>query len=474
MGIMKTAMRVLSTGAIAIAMGAGGLSVGLAQSGFNEPFLPLPTDAQPVLSFPLPSDSASVSGNTQFLTFSGGAPRLDSPISACEYYKTIGAVGPKSNCNTGSIANPVTLDNPITFEQWKSYVAIDKYAYPPGTSTDTAQFINKVDLNLTRDHHMISYGRDQLAAYVCNHKGSSPTVADPTGLFPSQSEIDALIADINLPHPKNLIACVAMEFSVNVKYDSKNPNPSGTPFTKFWIFGANGALLLNVDLDGRGLKGVPHVCTACHGGPFTSESLVGGTLQFDPLKSPKGDLGAHFLPFDMANFAFSSTRTKVEQEESIFAMNLNVYITESERWSIDPKTGLINSGFGSASIEQLIEGWYGDVTKKNVSPLFNTEFVPSHSWDYDENHAMAYLNAVSHSCRTCHVAMDHYPFEIDTTKFNGGPVCNPEYVMPNSKVTFDRFWLSQKTVPGQPVQLQDGGGQPGYLSLVTKQDCLGP
>ena len=480
---MRLSRKILSAGLLALALGAGGISAGFA--GDDEDYLNLPSDAKttPVTPFALPSDKVpdSVPGTPKhdnwFLSFasSTGSPaRVDLPVTACSYYlaiKAVTACGPNGE-----------LINPITFDKWKQFVKLGKHALN-GQKEDVAHFINQVDLNLTRDHHLISYGPNQLAGYVCNHAGSAPTAADPTGLFPPQSEIDLLIKDIK--RNKHLIACVAMEFSAEVEYTGAAQ--AGKPFTKFWIFGADGALLSTVDLDGRGQKGVPHVCTACHGGPFNTETFNGvtGTIEFDAKKAPNGDLGAHFLPFDMANFAFSSKRSQAEREEAIFRMNLNVFNTENTLWSVvqsGPNAGFITPGtYASASIAQLINGWYGfNVKASNVAPHFDRQFVPSHSWGFDSNHQNAYLNTVSHSCRTCHVAMENYPFEVDSSLFTNPAslvqslVCQKnQYIMPNSKVTFDRFWLSANpSVPGQPAG--PAGGQPNYLSFVTGQPCNAP
>jgi hypothetical protein len=51
----------------------------------------------------------------------------------------------------------------INYEDWKRTVQIDSYA-APGASTVTATYVNVVDLNLTRAHHSISYGPNNVAA----------------------------------------------------------------------------------------------------------------------------------------------------------------------------------------------------------------------------------------------------------------------------------------------------------------------
>jgi hypothetical protein len=347
---MNLARQMVSVGVFALLLGTEGISVGFALD-------PLPPD----LAFPLPSDTiygeqqyypdrtdptgklmrnqpifpgeSAERTDDKFLTYiinilllpippstvppqSDLHRRIDTSDTACEYYVTIGAVDRCGGSSTGTLLG--ALINPTTFQAWKNEVGIDNDAQHPGNPTHVARFINQVDLNLTREHHMVYYGRDRAAAYVCNHKGPFPTKQDPTGLFPPQDEIDALIKDAQ-QNPQNTIACVAMEFSTR---GQRGQPPSPTPFTKFLIFGPDGALWSTVDLDGRGPKGVPNVCTACHGGKFDYEDADG---HFEPgvvTPRPPGDLGAHFLPFDIANFAFSSNLKPDQQEQQIFTMNL--------------------------------------------------------------------------------------------------------------------------------------------------------
>jgi hypothetical protein len=499
---MNFARQMVSVGVFALLLGTEGISVGFALD------QPLPPD----LTSPLPSDTifgeqnypdrTDPKGNLHknkpiflgeslettydpFLTFGG----LDRTDTACQYYVTIGAVASCGVTSNGTLRG--AFISPTTFQAWKNEVGIDN----PGTPTHRARFINQVDLNLTREHHMVFYGRGTgsglggcraldngpnapmhicAAAYVCNHKGPFPTMRDPTGLFPPQDEIDELINDAQ-QNPQNTIACVAMEFSTR---GPRGQPPSPKPFTKFLIFGPDGALWSTIDLDGRGPKGVPHVCTACHGGKFDYDLTT-----FQATQRPPGDLGAHFLPFDIANFAFSSHSTPDQQEKKIFNLNLDVYNIERDRWTKDPTTGSVIDGFGSFSIQELIEGWYdGDMTPSNIAPRLNRNYIAP-SWKADPinsdaylKHSSAYLKAYSHSCRTCHVAMDQFPAEENPTVISNAKaqVCDQHSTsrpMPNAKVIFDRFWLSLDHTVSPP----DVADQPLYLAqLFANPACPKP
>jgi hypothetical protein len=361
----------------------------------------------------LPSDPYSRAD--QFLAEKG----LDSRIGACQYYQAIGAV---VSCDAAG-----NLSGAISFEDWKREVRMGRYA--SGATEYTATYINKVDLNLTRDHHSITYGPNQTAAYVCNHLG-------PPSLNSSPMDIDAAIS--NAVNGKNLVACVAMDVG---------PGVNGTPLTRFLIFGPSGQLLPSVNLDGRREKFVPGTCVVCHGGDHYA-----GNYPEDG--SGTADVGGHFLPYDAGNFEFSSSApfTEADEEQAIYHLNQNVL-------NANP----------TVAEQELIAGWYaiGQVLDKNYLPT---------SWQGQSNTAVSfYQNVHARGCRTCHVALvegynfDHYQNITPNGHFYradnpntalGHSVCDlgtsqilRAHSMPNSRVTFDRFWQSAGTSVDQPAIL---------------------
>jgi len=351
-----------------------------------------------------------------------------------------------------------------------------------------AVFLNKVDLNLTRDHHSIDYGPDsqgraRLAAYVCNHPGpESDPATDPTGLFQStpSSAVDAAIdavlqTDAAHPQGRNLIACVVMDrMPITGVTGQPVTGHLGETFTRFLVFGPNGDLLPSVNLDGSGEKFVPGACVACHGGtnyfalanksdpaPAPSQPIFGG---FPEDGSGGPDLLSYFLPYDVDNFAFHSQHplTKDDQQGAIFRLNSNA-------WQVNRAIAFTNQGSNSPqamAFDNLFHGWYPGTL------VFNSTYVPTTTYQDSESQSF-YLNVVARSCRTCHIAMDQANFErIDPVFLNirdlicgqslfDPPNSNRAYVMPNSRVTFDRFWLSDRAnVIGQPPGTVD---QPGTL-----------
>ena len=338
-----------------------------------------------------------------FLAFKG----LDSRISSCRYYLAVGAV---ASCDANG-----NFSGAISFDDWQRGVKIGKYS--SGATEFTATYVNKVDLNLTREHHSISYGPTQTAAYVCNHLGP-----------PTPTQIDVDTAVDNAVQAKNLVACVAMDYSSSPQVNG------GVAFTRFLIFGPSGQLLPSVNLDGRREKFVPGTCVVCHGG----DHYAG---KFPEDGSGFADIGAHFLPYDAGNFEFSDKPglTEVDQEEAIYNLNQNVL-----------------SAGPTIAEQELIAGWYlnGKVLDKNYVPV---------SWQSQSTDAIKFYQKVNaRSCRTCHVAMvevwnfDHYQNAFGYASIQSA-LCAPsipeptqDYSMPNSLVTFNNFWQSVGALDDQP------------------------
>jgi hypothetical protein len=370
-----------------------------------------------------------------FLTYKG----LDTRRGACQYYKAVGAT---KDCDASG-----NLVNPVSFEDWKRAVRIGAYAVP-GTPEYTATYINQYDLNLARDHHSISYGPNQTAAYVCNHLG--PTVLNPSQSqdAPNNPSIDTVVA--NTVKGLNLIACVAMDTAPSAVM-------GGQPFVRFLIFGPGGQLLPSVNLDGRTEKFVPGTCVACHGGDYYA-----GTYPEDGFG--RADIGAHFIPYDTGNFAFSSKPglTEADQSDQIYHLNQNV----------------LNANPTPQELT-LINAWY-----PNGTHTLDKTYVPAAWAAYDTPTSTpgsnVYRNVYAHSCRGCHITLvPAFNFEAvsgsETTVpghnaplYLGGEADNDfgiavcgggqdyrNYLMPNSLVTFNRFWGSQgsTSTPDQPAAL---------------------
>ena len=266
---------------------------------------------------------------------------------------------------------------------------------------------------------------------------------------------------------KDLIACVAMDYSIS-------PGVNGDkPFTRFLIFGPSGQLLFSINLDGRQEKFVPGACVACHGGDF----YLG---KYPEDRSGVANIGAHFLPYDAGNFEFSSKAglTEADQEQNIYFLNPNVLNTDA-----------------TVAEQELIAGWYANGTR-----TLDKLYVPA-SWQMQTDLGPTapvisfYQNVLARSCRTCHAALTeqlnfdhwsnvfvgyhgagtlyHHNLGRVTCKYNRPNYqLNRAHSMPNSLVTFNRFWLSA----GAPIATEDQVAittaflhllDPGYNDVCT-------
>ncbi|MEO5883155.1 MAG: hypothetical protein ABIQ06_12125 [Caldimonas sp.] len=288
-------------------------------------------------------------GADHYLTYKG----VDTRLSACLYYRALGAVG---ECDAQG--NP---SGAISFSDWKTQNGF-------GTGSDVAaDYINQRDLNLVRRMVATRSSSGGIAFYVCNAPG-------PDGK--SQTEIDRVLEEAI--DDKNKVACVAME------YTPVTGANGGQPFTKFFTFGPDEVLLLSINLDGRGEKFMPGSCVACHGG-----TTYNGRFPEQPTASPF--LGARFLPFDTGNYLFSSRSSLSEaaQSEAFFQLNQLVLATEID---------------ANAATGRLISGWYAN------GHVLDKEYVPPVWQLADAQPATAgaarfYKEVVGISCRTCHVAL---------------------------------------------------------------------
>ena len=128
---------------------------------------------------------------------------------------------------------------------------------------------------------------------------------------------------------------------------------------------------------------MPGSCVACHGG-----DLYGGRYPDDG--SGLADIGSKWLPFDMANFDFSTT-----QKQNMTATN--AVMKQLNQLMIDPDVSSITRG----RTKDLIEGWYlggGSDQDPNFVPSLFIRIPP------EPELVNLYRKVFQHSCQTCHTA----------------------------------------------------------------------
>jgi len=332
-------------------------------------------------------------GADHYLTYKG----VDTRLSACLYYRALGAV---EDCDAQG--NP---SGAISFSDWKTQNGFGKGA------DVAANYINQRDLNLVRRMVATRSASGGVAFYVCNAPG-------PDGK--SQTEIDRVLEEgID---DKNKVACVAMEYTPVAGANG------GQPLTKFFTFGPDETLLLSINLDGRGEKFMPGSCVACHGG-----TTYNGRFPEQASASPF--LGSRFLPFDTGNYLFSSqsSLSEASQSEAFYQLNQLVLATE-----VDP----------NSATSRLINGWYAN------GHVLDKEFVPPVWQLADAQPATAgaaqfYKEVIGISCRTCHVSLgakfDWDDIVLDPSRasanFCGGTAdVAVNASMPNALISRDRLF----------------------------------
>lgn len=297
-------------------------------------------------------------GGDHYLTYKG----KDTKLSSCLYYRALGAA---KDCDSQG-----NMVEPISFDDWLRRNRLSPYVN--GNTEVTADYINKMDLNLVRRMSATRLANDHLAFSVCNAPG-------PEGR--TQREIDEVMEAAF--DGERRVACVTMEWSTTPGVNG------GRPFTKFFTFGPDGSLLQSVNLDGRGEKFMPGTCVACHGG-----AQYNG--RFPERGNPSPNLGSGFLPFDTGNYHFSSRPEKSEtaQGEAFYRLNEMVKLIEESRAAQSGQT---------SAMTDLFAGWYG-----STGFALNKDYVPQ-AWRDEETRTPGamkfYREVVGSACRTCHVSL---------------------------------------------------------------------
>ncbi len=279
----------------------------------------------------------------------------------------------------------------------------------------SAVYYNAGDLGIGREMHCLSDSARK-ACYVTNYADRVPPGNDPTKrIFAgSQANINDALANAVKGFQgvagSDPIATVAMiEATVN-----------GAPNVEFMVFGADGLLsdTATLDMSAHPNDQVPTNCMTCHAG---NGALNGGTVS-----------NAHFLPFDLDSFQYStqSAFTESAQLESFRKLNAVVQITSH-----------------SQAMTDLLNGWYPPNGPATSAATFNGDFVPANWTNRPTNEVYNY--GIKKYCRTCHLGQTITDFGTPTQLTNleaaGHVVTNylcDTHLMPQALVTQNNFWNS--------------------------------
>ncbi len=266
-----------------------------------------------------------------------------------------------------------------------------------------ASYFNNYDLGFGRDMHMKRGGAcpNCLAYYVTNYHNADDALAQASP-----------------------IATVAMEYA-------PAPGTTAPLFTKFYVFGANGAISNTAALDDFGPKFVPALCVICHNGNISNAA---------PTGDASGNLvTSRFIPFDLDSFGYPAAALRSPAVEAQFKlMNQGVLATNV-----------------SPSIHLLIQNWYGmSETDPSLSLNFNGNKVPS-GWTTPAtptDQSALYDALVKPYCRSCHTTRDAsdpgqtqditwQSYDSLDTSIARFIACGDGHLMPQAERNFGRYWF---------------------------------
>ncbi len=249
-----------------------------------------------------------------------------------------------------------------------------------------------------------------------------------------------------------------------------SPGPGGTvSFVKFYTFDpVSGARLLMANLDGRGDKAMPTVCTSCHGGrgdaltpsnlfPRLMNAASSADVRAPDRGGMRGDLAAQLHAFEPASFDFSTLPgySRDAQEAKIKTLNKMVLCgtplptgtTKPTGFAEDDCRRVANPNEYQGTSANHLKSLYGGNGLPNASTALLDTYVPD-TW-LSNGQSSLYLNTVSKSCRVCHnLRGTGNQADISFEDFNGfdgyAPRIKAHIIdrgnMPLAKLVYDTYW----------------------------------
>ncbi|MFZ5560034.1 MAG: hypothetical protein ACOY41_00655 [Pseudomonadota bacterium] len=290
-----------------------------------------------------------------------------------------------------------------TLAEWKERNGFNDSGNPDITITHVT-FRDALDLGYGRDMYVLrerSAGVTRRIAFYVNNYVVQLQPGSSSNYGPLN--VDAAISgDARFFRGSN-----AIEFS---PADEDAPNANGDmKITKFFTFDKAGKRLTSADLDGRGVKHMPGMCWACHGGQTMPLDENGG-FQAQSLRSAKYNiLGA-------GEFEYSLIPGWSRADQEARLRTLNSYVMESYA-DLDARpdaNGDRGQGKWSAHYAlELVNGRYGDNDDDGVSSgnfasgTYQDDFVPF-GWRQENNPTAGvdtetlFRRVVGPHCTACH------------------------------------------------------------------------
>lgn len=271
-----------------------------------------------------------------------------------------------------------------TLDKWKKRNGF--YDNDPNNVITHVVFRDALDLGYGRDMTVLRNSVTGRIAFVVNNYivALQPGASSNYGPI----NVDAAIAQ----DPRFFKGTNAIEFSPANEDSGSTYNANGAmKITKFFTFNAKGERITSADLDGRGVKHMPGMCWACHGGQ---------TLPLTPEKKfqPQALRSAKFNILGVSEFEYSlqDGYHRSQLENSLRLMNSYVKESYEILAARDINDSANARGMWSADYAlELVNGRYGG---SFASGTYQDEFVPA-GW---ATAPLLFKRVVGPHCSGCH------------------------------------------------------------------------
>lgn len=378
-----------------------------------------------------------------------------SPISSASYAQAYyDAVDPETERDT--LAN------------WKSRNGFNDN--DPANTITHVVFRDALDLGYGRDMTVLRNSNTGRIAFLVNNYivALQPGASSNYGPL----NVDAAIAQ----DARYFKGSNAIEFSP-ANEDNPGDVNGGMKITKFFTFDAAGKRITSADLDGRGVKHMPGMCWACHGGQ-TLPLTPAGKFQPQALRSAKYNiLGVADLEYSLQD---GYHRDQLEDRLRL----MNGYVKDSYEIMAarDINDSATARGKWNASYAlELVNGRYGG---NFASGAYQDSFVPA-GWQDGPgqwNAKLLFQRVVGPHCTGCHSLQGREAAGADSATNLGNAINFSSYtkfmayrsriidyvykrgIMPLSLRNYERFW---RDPDGAPSILAAALAEPTLFDAVT-------
>jgi mono/diheme cytochrome c family protein len=338
-----------------------------------------------------------------------------------------------------------------TLEEWKARNGFG--SDDPAITETHVVFRDALDLGYGRDMYVLRNASTGRIAFFVNNYIVALQPGSPSNYGPIN--VEAAIAQ----DPRWFKGSNAIEFSPANEDNFDDPN-GAMKIAKFFTFDAGGRRITSADLDGRGVKHMPGMCWACHGGQ-TLPLLPDGRFPPQSLRSAKLNVLA------VADLEFSPQAGfhRSDLEAGLREMNRLVrdsYAEMATRSTSDDATA--RGHWDPAFALAMLEGRYGSDFSAGT---WNEDYVPD-GWKDGPGQggaALLFKRVVAPHCLGCHSLQGRTAASPETALQLGNAVNFSSYakfmanreriidyvykrgIMPMSLRNFEAFWRDPEGAP---------------------------